>query len=453
MVFPEPAIGARLFPAELCALRHRLLPREGRRRARRRDGDGRRERRRLVVTTERAPSTRTPSSPGSASSPTTELAAATGPRRRRRHRRRRATAAPAAATTSSPPATSPVSRVRARPPRARRARGPREHPRATRSARTWPAPKSRTTTCRSSTPTCSTSATRRSASSTRGCGRSTRLGRSRTARASSAYVDDESRPRGFLLWNVWGKVDAATRADRGPASRSTRRRLHGEPEGSSELVRALGQLPVAVGDAPRRVGRPAHRDTLVADVMSGWWSAPSAIAARRSTKRDRLGGRCRTRTRARARRPPHSDPAHDLEYSTSPQRKPRGCSSAARKGRRGRPTTPATTRFGRSRTSSSRAAPLRVPPPAVVLAAGATGSSPRSGWRAGDLVAAALLLQLKTVLDNADGQLARLTGNDLRARSRYLDSESDLLVDAALFAALGWVTGRPVRCGRGLRRA
>jgi 3-phenylpropionate/trans-cinnamate dioxygenase ferredoxin reductase component len=25
-----------------------------------------------------------------------------------------------------------------------------------------------------------------------------------------AYVDDEGRPRGFLLWDVWGKVDAAT---------------------------------------------------------------------------------------------------------------------------------------------------------------------------------------------------------------------------------------------------
>ena len=24
-----------------------------------------------------------------------------------------------------------------------------------------------------------------------------------------AYVDEESRPRGFLLWNVWDKVDAA----------------------------------------------------------------------------------------------------------------------------------------------------------------------------------------------------------------------------------------------------
>ena len=64
---------------------------------------------------------------------------------------------------------------------------------------------------------------------------------------------------------------------------------------------------------------------------------------------------------------------------------------------------------------------------------------------------AALLLQLKTVLDNADGQLARASGRT-SVLGRYLDSESDLLVDAALFAALGYVTGRPVPRGRGLRR-
>ena len=52
-------------------------------------------------------------------------------------------------------------------------------------------------------------------------------------------------------------------------------------------------------------------------------------------------------------------------------------------------------------------APLRVPPPAVVLAAGATGLVAAYGIGSGSLVAAALLLQLKTVLDNADGQLAR----------------------------------------------
>ena len=93
-------------------------------------------------------------------------------------------------------------------------------------------------------------------------------------------------------------------------------------------------------------------------------------------------------------------------------------------------------------------APLRVPPPAVVLAAGATGLVAAYGIGSGSLVAAALLLQLKTVLDNADGQLARATGR-VTALGRYLDSESDLLVDAALFAAIGWATGRWVLAAAG----
>jgi archaetidylinositol phosphate synthase len=86
-------------------------------------------------------------------------------------------------------------------------------------------------------------------------------------------------------------------------------------------------------------------------------------------------------------------------------------------------------------------APLRVPPPAVVLAAGATGLVAAYGIGRGTFVAAAVLLQLKTVLDNADGQLARATGR-VTALGRYLDSESDLVVDAALFAGIGWATGR-----------
>jgi archaetidylinositol phosphate synthase len=93
-------------------------------------------------------------------------------------------------------------------------------------------------------------------------------------------------------------------------------------------------------------------------------------------------------------------------------------------------------------------APLRVPPPAVVLAAGATGLVAACGIGSGSFVAAALLLQLKTVLDNADGQLARATGR-VTALGRYLDSESDLLVDAALFAAIGWATGRWVLAAAG----
>ncbi|MBV8562517.1 MAG: CDP-alcohol phosphatidyltransferase family protein [Actinobacteria bacterium] len=85
-------------------------------------------------------------------------------------------------------------------------------------------------------------------------------------------------------------------------------------------------------------------------------------------------------------------------------------------------------------------APLRVPPPAVVLASGVAGIAGAVELARGHLVVAALLVQLKTILDNADGQLARLTGR-VTAFGRYLDSEMDLVVDAALFAGLGWWSG------------
>jgi phosphatidylglycerophosphate synthase len=84
--------------------------------------------------------------------------------------------------------------------------------------------------------------------------------------------------------------------------------------------------------------------------------------------------------------------------------------------------------------------PLRVPPPAVVLAAAATGGAAVAAIVRRDLVLAAVLLQAKTVLDNADGQLARLTGR-VTAFGRYLDSLSDLVIDAAVFAALGLLIG------------
>jgi phosphatidylglycerophosphate synthase len=78
---------------------------------------------------------------------------------------------------------------------------------------------------------------------------------------------------------------------------------------------------------------------------------------------------------------------------------------------------------------------LRVPPPAVVLLAAAVGVAGAVELARGHFVVAALLVQLKTVLDNADGQLARLTDR-VTVFGRYLDSECDLLVNAALFAAL-----------------
>ena len=87
--------------------------------------------------------------------------------------------------------------------------------------------------------------------------------------------------------------------------------------------------------------------------------------------------------------------------------------------------------------------PLRMPPPAVVLAGTASGIGAAVELARGHLVVAALLVQAKTLLDNADGQLARLA-NRVTLLGRYLDSECDLLVDAALFAALGWYTHRPL---------
>jgi phosphatidylglycerophosphate synthase len=84
---------------------------------------------------------------------------------------------------------------------------------------------------------------------------------------------------------------------------------------------------------------------------------------------------------------------------------------------------------------------LRMPPPLVVVLAGAAGLAAAIQLGRGSLVAAALLIQLKTLLDNADGQLARLTDR-ISSFGRYLDSEVDLFVNAALFAALGWTTGR-----------
>lgn len=87
--------------------------------------------------------------------------------------------------------------------------------------------------------------------------------------------------------------------------------------------------------------------------------------------------------------------------------------------------------------------PLRTPPPLVVCASAATGIAGAVELARGHYLVAALLLQAKTVLDNADGQLARASGR-VTAFGRYLDSEADLLVDAAIFAALGWATGRPL---------
>ena len=87
--------------------------------------------------------------------------------------------------------------------------------------------------------------------------------------------------------------------------------------------------------------------------------------------------------------------------------------------------------------------PLRVPPPAVVLAGLAAGIAAAVELARGDYYGAAGLIVLKTVLDGADGMLAR-AANRVTALGRYLDSEADLVVNVALFAALGYATHDPL---------
>jgi phosphatidylglycerophosphate synthase len=86
---------------------------------------------------------------------------------------------------------------------------------------------------------------------------------------------------------------------------------------------------------------------------------------------------------------------------------------------------------------------LRISPPAVVLANATVGLLAALVISRGELVVGALLLQVKTLLDNADGRLARATGR-VTLTGRYLDTVADLVVNVALFLALAHVTSRPL---------
>ena len=86
--------------------------------------------------------------------------------------------------------------------------------------------------------------------------------------------------------------------------------------------------------------------------------------------------------------------------------------------------------------------PTRVKPPHIVLAHTALGMVAARCIAANADLPAALLLQVKTLLDNVDGQLARLRGEE-SALGRYLDTEADFVANAALFWALGRRTRAP----------
>ncbi len=84
--------------------------------------------------------------------------------------------------------------------------------------------------------------------------------------------------------------------------------------------------------------------------------------------------------------------------------------------------------------------PLGVAP--TVLVTSHTMLGVFCGWliASGRFGLAAVLIQVKTVLDNADGQLARASGKTTEI-GRYADTEGDLVVNVALCAGIGWLTG------------
>jgi archaetidylinositol phosphate synthase len=85
--------------------------------------------------------------------------------------------------------------------------------------------------------------------------------------------------------------------------------------------------------------------------------------------------------------------------------------------------------------------PLRVPPTALVVFHTCLGIFSGVLIAQGHWIWAAWLIQVKTVLDNADGQLARASGMTSEI-GRYADTEGDLLVNAALFWGIGAATGQ-----------
>ena len=200
---------------------------------------------------------------------------------------------------------------------------------------------------------------------------------------------------------------------------------------SGEAVRPSGHVAVAVGDPAGGVGHPANGDALVADrdvgvMVRGLGSLGEAI-----DERDRSGES--VEHELSLKRPVDLVPvAHAPEYG--------GFS----RWRKQTPTTELTVAwFYRPLAHLVVLAllPLRVPPPAVVLTGATAGFVSAVEIARGHYLLAAALLVLKTVLDGADGALARASGR-ITAFGRYLDSECDLLVNAALFAAIGYATGR-----------
>lgn len=204
---------------------------------------------------------------------------------------------------------------------------------------------------------------------------------------------------------------------------------------SEQVVGSSGELAVAIGDPAVRVRRPADGDTLVADrdvrmVVRGLRKVGEAV-----DERDGVAEAVE----------------HHLALQGAVALGPGAVGHGTESSLFARSRKPAPTREVVCEIVYRPLAhlvvlallPLRVPPPAVVLAGFVAGMAAAAELALGNLVAAAVLLVVKTVLDGADGALARASGR-ITAFGRYLDSDCDLIANAALFAAIGYVTGRPL---------
>ena len=205
---------------------------------------------------------------------------------------------------------------------------------------------------------------------------------------------------------------------------------------SEQLVGTGGELAIPVSDAARGVRRPADRDAAVADRDVGMVVLGLREVGEPIDESDRVA------EPVELERPLEGgvalDPVSVLAHDSD--------SSLFERSRKPTPTRELVADAlyrPLAHLVVLALLPLRVPPPAVVLAGLVAGLAAAFEITRGNLLAAAALVVLKTVLDGADGALARAAGR-VTAVGRYLDSDCDLVVNAALFAAIGYATGRPL---------
>ena len=205
---------------------------------------------------------------------------------------------------------------------------------------------------------------------------------------------------------------------------------------SEQLVGAGGQLAVAVGDAAGGVRRPADDDTLVADRDVGMVVFRLGEIGEAVDERDRLP------------EPVEGELSLEGAVALHPV-STRGHGEDSSLFERARKPTPTRELVAEALYRPLAhllvlvLVPLRVPPPAVVLAGLAAGLAAAVEIARGHLLLAAVLVVVTTLLDGADGALAR-AADRVTPFGRYLDSDCDLVVNAALFGAIGYAAGRPL---------